>query len=315
MFLKLRLYMLLLLMFAIVYGLVIAISQYLGFGNFVFYAIFTVLIITVQYMVGPKLVEFAMRVRYVTKEDEPKLYKIVEDMAKKAKIKTPKIGISEMQLANAFAFGKSKNDSRVCVTRGLLDILDEKELKAVIGHEISHIKNRDVMVITLLSVIPMICWYIAWSFMFSRSSRGNNALLGLGAFVLYFITNLLVLYGSRIREFYADRGSVELGNNPHYLATALYKLVQSSSRYNPQQLKAVEGYKAFFVNDPSTSRSEINEIRQVDKNFDGKINKDELKDMKNVKIELRRADKIMEVFSTHPNMLRRIKYLSSLEKK
>ena len=104
--------------------------------------------------------------------------------------------------------------------------MNENELKAVLGHEISHIKHRDVAVITMLSVVPMICYMLFisffWGGMFSRGRRDNGAMLivGLLALVVYFISSLLVMYGSRIREYYADYGSVELGNEPHHLASA-----------------------------------------------------------------------------------------------
>ena len=126
-----------------------------------------------------------------------------------------------------------------------MNLLNEEELTAVIGHEISHLKNRDVLTITLLSVIPMILYRLAWQSLFfgnRRDSRGGNtALIGLTAFLFYFITNLLVLYASRIREYFADQGSIELGNRPAVLATALYKLVYGSARVDKSAVKEAVG--------------------------------------------------------------------------
>jgi heat shock protein HtpX len=151
------------------------------------------------------------------------------------------------------------------VTEQITRLLSKNELRAVLGHEISHLKNRDVAVITALSVIPIIMWYIAWSTMFSHGrDRGNQVAIGIAAFILYFVTNLLVLYGSRIREYYADQGSIELGNAPHYLASALYKLVYGSAKTPHDSLKQMEGYKAFFLNDPSRAMNEFNELKQID---------------------------------------------------
>jgi heat shock protein HtpX len=314
MWLQIRLYLLLGLMFAIVYGMIVAGATYMGVGSVFSYMILALVLLFFQYMIGPKMVEWTMHVRYVSEKESPKLHKMVSEMAKKAKIPMPKIGISNTGLPNAFAFGRSLKDGRVCVTSGILNLLDENELKAVLGHELSHIKNRDVLVITMLSAIPMFCWYLAWNFMFSRN-RDNAALIGMSAFLMYFITNLLVLYGSRIREFYADKGSVELGNDPHHLASALYKLVYGSASIPIQYLKEVEGVKAFFANDPSRAHREIVELKALDQDLSGHIDKSELEKVRHSSIKITRGDKMMEILSTHPNMLKRIKHLSHLSKK
>ena len=99
--------------------------------------------------------------------DHPRLYSIVDELSRKAGMEKPKIGISSVPIPNAFAFGKKKRDSRICVTSELLDRLNDDELRAVLGHEISHIRHRDVVVITALSVIPLICYFVFYSFLFS----------------------------------------------------------------------------------------------------------------------------------------------------
>ncbi|MFA4835710.1 MAG: M48 family metalloprotease [Dehalococcoidia bacterium] len=129
------------------------------------------------------------------------------------------------------------------------------------------------------------------------------------------ITNLLVLYGSRIREYYADRGSVQLGNKPHHMATALYKLAYGNARYKgKEELKHVEGMKAFFVNDPSRAWNEVNELAQIDFDKSGTIDPNELATLRSMKVKIRFGDKMMEIMSTHPNMLKRVQHLSTLEK-
>jgi heat shock protein HtpX len=305
-------YLLVALMFAIFYAIIAALASVMGITGFLFYGFLAIGIMLLQYMIGPKMVEFGMRVKYVSKDDYPKLHKMVEELAKKAKLPMPKVGISQIPIPNAFAFGRWKTDSRVCVTEKLMDMLDEDELRAVLGHEMSHIKHHDVAVITTISVVPMICWYAAWSMMFSGGRKGNAALIGLFAFVLYFITNLLVLYGSRIREYYADEGSIELGNEPHSLASALYKLVYGSAKIPRRGLKSMEGYKAFFVNDPTRAMSEIRELKAIDKDMSGTLDKHELDDIRHKKIKLRGVDHAMELLSTHPNMLKRISRLSKI---
>ncbi len=315
MWLQVRMYLLLGVMFAILYALLVAVGSYMGVGSFFSYLILGFVMLFVQFMIGPKLVEWTMRVKYVTPQEEPELHKIVEELSRKAGIKKPRVAISSMNIPNAFAFGRWGGDARVCVTRNIMNLLSEDELKAVIGHELSHVKNRDVMVITLLSIVPMICWYIAMSFMYGgrdREGRGNAAFLGIAAFLLYFITNLLVLYGSRIREYYADLGSVKLGNQPHYLASALYKIVYGSAKTPQSELQKVQGARAFFLNDPARAMNEIQELQVIDANLSGTIDLNELMDMKNKEVKLSSTDKLMEIFTTHPNMLKRIKHLSTL---
>jgi len=306
--------MLLGVMFAIVFGIVSLIARSAGISNLYFYLAFALGMTVLQYMIGPKVIEWTMGIKYVSDKQEPKLHRMVEELAKKAGIPKPRVAISEWHVPNAFAFGRSIKDGRVCVTRGILNVLDEKELKAVLGHELSHIKNRDVTVITLLSVVPMLCWYAAQSFIWSRDrERGNAVFIGIAALVLYFITNLLVLYGSRIREYYADKGSVKLGNDPHELASALYKLVYGSAKASKEELKHVEGCRAFFANDPAHAEADIKELKSIDSDMSGKIDRHELAALRGRNVKLGSGEKLMELFTTHPNMLKRIKHLSHLQ--
>jgi len=294
------------------------ISAYLGIGNFYFYLVLSLVIMLGQYMLGPKIVEWTMRVKYLGDDERPELHDMVKSLARAAKVPVPRIGIAQISVPNAFAFGRTLKDSRICVTEGILNLLDEEELKAVIGHEMSHIKNRDVLTITLLSVIPMILYRIAWQFMFfgnRREREGSNVVLvGVIAFIFYFLTNLLVLYASRIREYFADKGSVDLGNNPSRLASALYKLVYGSARMPREALKDVEGMKAFFANDPSRALADFRDLRQLDLDGSGTISVSELDALRTKDIKLNFGDKMLELLSTHPNMLKRIKRLSNWDK-
>ena len=321
MWLQARLYILVGLMFAILYGILVGIGYYLQITGLTFY-LFIVGIATafvlIQYVIGPKIVEWSMRIKYVNEQEYPRLHQMVAELSERAGLPNkPKVGISQLPIPNAFAFGRTKRGSRVCVTKGLLDLLSEDELKAVLGHEISHIKHRDVTVITMLSVIPMICYMIYVSFLWGGMGRrdrdsGGAIAIGVLALVVYFITNLLVMYGSRIREYYADQGSAELGNQPHHLATALYKLTVSSARTPRNALKQTEGMKAFFINDPSRAMFEVRELKDIDLDMSGTIDQSELMMLSTKKISLKTTDKLIEVLSTHPNVVKRIKHLASL---
>jgi len=312
--LQLRMALLLAALFGIIYAIVVMAGTAMGVTNFYVYLAIALGMMFFQYLIGPKIVEWSMQVRYIKREQNPRLYDMVEDLSRRANLPMPKIGISPQPIPNAFAFGRGYSDGRVCVTEGILRLLNEEELRAVMGHELSHIKNRDVLTITILSVIPMILYRVAWHFMFYGGGRdrdrGQTMLIGLAAFLFYFITNLLVLYASRIREYFADKGSIELGNSPSALASALYKLVYGSARMNKDLVREAEGIKAFFVNDPSRAMTEIRELAQLDLDRSGTIDASELMALRTKTLNLSFGDKMMEMLSTHPNMLKRIRHLS-----
>lgn len=316
--LQTRMFLLLAALFAIIYALITMIGTAMGVYDFNFYLIISLGMMLIQYMIGPKMVEWTMRIRYLKDRSEnPELWDMVEDQARQAQVPMPRVCISPINVPNAFAFGRGLSDGRVCVTQGIMGLLNRDELKAVIGHEMAHIRNRDVLTITLLSVIPIIMYRIAWHFMFYGNRRNSNnhpsgMAIGLVALIFYFVTNLLVMYASRIREYFADKGSVEFGNRPEMLASALYKLVYGSARVGKEAVREVEGLKAFFVNDPSAAYQEIKELVQLDTDRSGTIDQHELARLRGLKVAVGTGDKVMELMSTHPNMLKRIQHLSTL---
>lgn len=322
--LQTKMWLLVVLMFGILYGVITGVGSYIGVGSTSSYIILAVLFMGFQYLIGPSLVSTMMRVRWVSEKEEPELHRQVAELAQRAGIPKPKVGVSGLSIPNAFAFGRNQGDGRICVTQGIRGLLSKDELKAVLGHEIAHLKHRDMMIITLLSVIPLILYWIAWSMMWGgmlggrrREGGGYAALIGLGAMLAYFITNLLVLAGSRIREYSADESSVKLGNPPHHLASALYKLVYGSARLQrtargEAELHRVKAVKAFFLNDVGRAWDEIRELRAVDRDFSGTIDQDELLALRSKRVKLSGAERIAELFTTHPNMLKRIKRLASL---
>jgi heat shock protein HtpX len=321
--LQMKMWLLVVLMFGILYGVITGIGSYMGVGSANSYIILAVLFMGLQYLIGPSMVSLMMRVKWVSEQEEPELHHQVAELAQRAGIPKPKVGVSQLSIPNAFAFGRTIRDGRVCITQGIHRLLSKDELKAVIGHEIAHLKHRDMMIMTLLSVIPLILYWIAFSLMWGgisggrRQGGGYAALIGMGAFLLYFLTNLLVMYGSRIREYYADERSVKLGNPPQHLASALYKLVYSSAQLKrdpraQEQLKRAEGVKAFFLNDVSRALNEVRDLREVDRDLSGTIDQNELLTIRSQKVKLGKAEKMMEIFTTHPNMLKRIKRLATL---
>lgn len=310
--LRLRLYLAMILLFVILYVIIMLISSFFGFGGPLIFASIGILVILLQYLIGPKIVESMMHVHYVSENEAPKLHAMVENLALKAGIPKPKVGVAEINVPNAFAFGRTKGDGRICVTRGILNILDEEELEAVLGHEMSHIKHNDMVVMTIISAIPLICYYIFISMLFNNRENGYGILIGAAALGAYVVGQLLVLFVSRAREYYADEGSVELGVKPHKLASALYKLVYGSATARKEDVKEVEGLKAFFVNDITDAGNEINDLQQLDVNMDGVISEEELDRLRYSDTKIGAGQSIMELLSTHPNMVKRVKRLSEL---
>jgi heat shock protein HtpX len=314
MWLQVRLYLLLGFLLAIIYGVIVGVGSAIGAGSLLVYVIIAVFFVLFQYLIGPSMVRWTMKVKWVSEREYPELHSMVAELASDAGIRKPRVGVSMVPIPNAFAFGRTQRDAKVCVTEPLLKSLSSEELRAVMGHEISHIKHRDMMIMTILSVFPLIIYFMAIMLLFSGRGRGNNPLplIGIGLFFLYFVVNLLVLYGSRVREYYADVGSVRLGNRPRHLATALYKLALGNARVPKESLRRVEGVKAFFVNDPSRAMREVSELKDVDLDMSGTIDYGELLALQSKSVRLTTGAKIMEMMTTHPNMLKRIKHLSSL---
>lgn len=317
--LRMRMMIVWALMFSFLYAAAVVFGSLMGVESFTFYIIAAAFMIWLQYQLGPRVVEWTARVRYIEESDMPHLYAMVREQAQRAGIPMPRVAISETDVPNAFAFGRGPKDGRVCFTRGILRLLEPDELKAVTGHEITHLKNNDVLTITVLSVVPLLLYRLALHCIFSASygrrqrDQSGVVLLGLTAFLGYFLTNLIVLYASRVREYYADRGSVALGNPPRALASALYKLVYGNAVASSQKLRELEGMKAFFLNDPSRARREIRELSQLDFDRSGTIDPHELQALLNTPIRLKFTDRLMELLSTHPNMLKRIQYLAQLQ--
>jgi len=316
-FLKFRLFVCTTLLFGLIYVLLCLVGYATGHFSPIIFAVMAFGMVFLQYMISPKIVEWSMKVKYVSETEYPKLHLMVNELAHSANIPKPKVGISQINAPNAFAFGRSKRDGRVCVTQGLLKLLNEGELKAVLAHEISHIKHRDMVVITTLSVIPLICYFIYVSFFWSGLFRGRNRNTGaalaiaMAAFFAYMISNLLVLWASRIREYYADYGAAKLTSQPHTLASALFRIVHASALLPSQDVKTTEGMKAFFLNDLSSAKKEIHDLVKADLNKDGHLDISEVEDFaKYAKPTF--GDRVMESLSSHPHPINRIKRLAKI---
>ena len=226
-----------------------------------------------QFFASDKLVLASTRARVVSVEEEPKLHAMVERLAALADMPKPKkIAIMETHVPNAYATGRSPKNAVIAVTRGLLSRLNEKELEAVLAHELSHIKNKDVMVLTWASLIVVISGFLMqmlfWMSVFGgfgggRSSGrggGGQAMLVIlavyvGTILVYFISQLLILTISRYREYAADRGGAILTGSPLTLASALTKISDDVARIPEKDLRTVEHANAFFIIPALTGKS------------------------------------------------------------
>ncbi|WP_405296493.1 zinc metalloprotease HtpX [Methanobrevibacter sp.] len=312
--LKLRMILTSVLMFSIIYFLIALVGWYLGISSWKLYCGVSLVIVFLQYWYGPSLVKRSMNVRPLSEAEAPHIHQMVQELADEAGISKPEIGLSEINIPNAFAYGRSSRSGHIAITRPILGLLDRDELRAVIGHEMGHIKHNDMIVTAAVSVIPMICYYIAISFMFSGDSRnGGGIIIGLLGYLFYLVGQLLVLFISRTREYYADEASVEFGNRPEALVSALYKLSYGAARCSDDTIKDLNTNRAFFVNDINNAKHDVTDFKQIDFDGDGKISSEELRRLANADVKISAKKGLMEIFSTHPDSLKRVKRLAELE--
>ena len=219
-----------------------------------------------QYFMSDKLVLATTGAREVTVEEEPRLHGIIERLVAIADMPKPKkIAVMETHVPNAFATGRNPKNAVIAVTRGLLNRLNERELEAVLGHELAHVKNRDVMVLTWASVIVIAAGFLLqmlfWITLFGgfggghggggRRDMGQLMIIMLavyvGTIIVYFVSQMLIMTLSRYREFAADRGGAVITGSPLQLASALQKISNDMYRIPEKDLRKVEHASAFFI--------------------------------------------------------------------
>jgi heat shock protein HtpX len=209
-----------------------------------------------QIFFGDKIALAAMRARVTEPHEAPELHETVERLCQLSDLPKPRVAVAQTELPNAFAAGHSRKTATVCVTTGLMERLEPRELEGVIAHELSHIGNRDVIVMTvagfLATVAGLLVRFGVYSGMMGGSrGRDNSAavflVVILVSIVVYVLSFLLLRALSRYREYAADRGAAIITGAPSQLASALQKINGAMSRIPTQDLRAAEGMNAFFI--------------------------------------------------------------------
>jgi heat shock protein HtpX len=226
-----------------------------------------------QYYTSDKLALRASGAKIVSPEEAPKLHEMIERLAAMADSQKPRVAFVDTPVPNAFATGRNQKHAVVAVTRGLWERLDEKEIEGVLAHELTHIANRDVLVMTVASFFAMLAAMLTrfgfYAGMFggfgggNRDSNNNSVPIWLVVIVVSFVTYalswILIRTISRYREYAADRGSALITGAPEYLMSALQKISSQMTLIPQQDLRQVEGMNAFFII-PARVKEGMNEL-------------------------------------------------------
>jgi heat shock protein HtpX len=239
-----------------------------------------------QLFTSDKIALATLGAKEVTPQEEPELHGIIERLCVQADLPKPRVYVMDTPMPNAFAMGRSQKKATVCATTGILRMLDSSELEGVMAHELTHVINRDVMVMTLASFFASLAaMIIQFSFFFggfggygrSREEEAGIELVMLVSILVYAVSFLLLQALSRYREFAADRGSAVLTGRPSALASALLKISGTMERIPREDLRRAEGMSAFFI------------------------------------VPARAKQSLMNLFSDHPSLEKRLAALARLE--
>ncbi len=253
---------------------------YVLFGLVLFYVLNAGLVLMVvivgviafvQYFTSDKLALRASGAKVVQRDEAPELHDMIERLCAMADLRKPRVAVIESDVPNAFATGRNQKHAAVAVTTGLWNRLEPREVEGVLAHELSHIANRDVLVMTVASFFALLAALLTrfglYSGMFGGFGGGrdnNNSvpvwlIILLVSVVTYFLSQILILALSRYREYAADRGSALITGAPEYLMSALQKIASGITQIPQRDLREVEGMNAFFIV-PTNWRSRAGEL-------------------------------------------------------
>lgn len=285
----------------------------------------TLFFLLLQYLIGPAIVRGSTHLRYLKTGENPWLELTVKELAQKTGIPMPRLAIVPDETPNAFIFGRTARDTTLAVHEGLLKQLNKDEIKAVIGHELGHIKHKDHLVMTMLSALPLLAYWIAWGTFeaarWSSNSPRNKKEGGFKAalfvvaiisYVIYIVTLLCVMGLSRLREHYADAYSAYVTGQPRQLQSALTKITYGLS-LSP---KPTTGARTFYIGDPAMAKQECQGIIKRKDEYD--LDRDGVLDERELHLAMEKEAKstwttINTWFSTHPPTFKRILLLREIE--
>jgi len=305
---------------------VVGIGLILGIDVGIIGIIFLLFII-IYIFISPWMVKVTTGTRYLDKGEIPYIEDKVRYLSEQAGIQMPRLGIVENPTPNAFVYGLTQKGSALVVHSGILSLLNDSEMTAVLGHEIGHIKNRDCMYMTILSVLPLIASFGMKLLLYARFGRmrGKNAgqalavILLIGAFsaLIYFLSSLLIKRLSRVREFYADAYSAQLTGDPHSLSSALTKITYGLS-LAPPEIKSKASARQFYIGNVQAANQEMDRImsnkHKYDLDGDGIIDEHELELAMSDEAQNSSWEKFNGLFRTHPPTFKRILALKDIEK-
>ncbi|MDZ5811078.1 zinc metalloprotease HtpX [Halorubrum sp. AD140] len=236
------------LLFALYVVFVGALTVY--FGDFLFPLIMLGGFSVAQYFFSDKLALRSMGAREVDADEYPDLHRRIERLSQQADLPKPTVAVADTQVPNAFATGRNRKNATVAVTTGLLRSLDSDELDGVLAHELAHVKNRDVMVMTIASFLSTIAFFIVrWGWLFSGDNRqGAPVIVAILVSILVWIVSFLLIRAlSRYREYTADRGAALITGKPGALASALMTIDGRMDRVPKEDLRQEAEMNAFFI--------------------------------------------------------------------
>jgi Zn-dependent protease with chaperone function len=256
------------LLFGLLFAVLAALGTYLGLSTGVV-LILALSIVAAQYLAGPPLLDRIFSIQWMDPADaDPELARFIRETCQRLGFRMPRFGIINDGNPNAFTYGHHRGNARLVVTRGLMEMLDEDERKAVVAHELGHIKNRDFIVMTFAAAVPIALYVLARSALWSSSARGRGALYIFAvvavSYAIYVLSHYLVLFLSRVREYHADEVSANLTRNPNALSSALIKIAYGLARAPPRSedwdrdtrgMLRQEGARSLGIFDPSIARS------------------------------------------------------------
>jgi heat shock protein HtpX len=223
---------------------------WVGAGTFTIVAVMALFMLG-QFFFSDKLALRSMGAHKVSEDEYPELHASIARLSQQADIPKPNVAVADSRVPNAFATGRSQDSSTVCVTSGIMNTLTQEELEGVLAHELAHVKNRDVMVMTIASFLSTLAFFVVewgWLFMGGGDDEGPGALVAiLASLVVGIVSFFLVRALSRYREYSADRGGAIITGNPGALASALMKISGRMDNVPDRDLREETEMNAFFI--------------------------------------------------------------------